>query len=118
MKRGGGGVNGHFPVMAGDVPVKLVVVLKKLGGIQNGVLDVDCPGGVDCARNKNLELEIAIGGVFFKLEFRATVIGDAIYGDEKGIIGAVRSRILHGNAAINTLVLPGEGETDLLGDPR
>src|SRR5690348_3093780 len=59
VHEGGGVVDGNGPVVAGHIPVKLVVLIKKAGGIANAIADADGLGGVHRAGNVDLQIAIA-----------------------------------------------------------
>src|SRR5258708_1201994 len=111
-------MNGDGPVVAGYVPVELVVIVEKLGGVADGVLNVDRPGGIGGAGHKDFELKKSAGGFFLILQRRAGVVSDRAEFDKQRIVGAAGPRIVHGNVAVNAVILAGEDKGDLLADSR
>ena len=109
-------VDGHRPVVAGDVPVKLVVIVEPAHSISHRVMDLDRPGRVH--RIGNVDRQVAIAVLRFRLilEMVAGAIGHTGDIKEQGVIGAVRTGILDGDVAIDAMVRADEDHVEVLGN--
>src|ERR1041384_6005282 len=86
-------LNADRPVIAGRVPVKLVMVFKEARRVGHRIFNVDSFRGVGGSRDINLQVEIAAAGLLLNLELAAFVVGDRTEFDEDGVIGAGRAGI-------------------------
>src|SRR5260221_14275533 len=109
-------LDGNRPVIAGYIPVKLVMVIKEPLGVADGIPDVDRFHRVDGAGDVDLELEKAAAGAFLILELAAVFVCDGVQLDEDLVVGPSRTGIVHRDITINAVIFAAEGEGDLLFD--
>src|ERR1019366_7498002 len=109
---GRGLVDGHLPVIAGDVPVELVVVLKKAHSVGGAVGDVYGALGVGASGVDSQDEELVVGAVgdglgasaLLEADVLAAFIGDRFDLEKKLVGGAIRARILDRNVALDAVV--------------
>jgi hypothetical protein len=107
-------VDGHRPVIAGDVPIKLVMIVKPAHSISHRVMDLDRPGRIHRIGNADGEAAIAVQRFRLILEMVAGAIGHTGDIKEQGVIGAVRTGILDGDVAMDAMVRADEDQVEAL----
>src|ERR1044072_4769883 len=107
-------VDGNRPVVAGYIPVKLVVVGKESRAVVNCVLNLDRANRVDRVRDVNLQIAEPFRGLAFILQLLTTAIRNTINVKKQRVIGSVRTGIVDGNRAMNTVPLAEEDKLDAL----
>src|SRR5438105_4806769 len=111
-------INGHGPIVSGDVPIELVMVGEKADRIRRRVRDLDCLGGVRSARNVNLELTGPARSAALILELVPVVVRDLLNLQKQGVIGTGRPRVFDRNVAVDSVERAVELNRNPLGDGR
>src|SRR5579863_1484829 len=70
-------IDRHRPIVAGHIPVKLVVIFEEAGAVANRVIDLDGAGGIDRIGNINLEVTEPIRSRRFVFQFVTIAVGHA-----------------------------------------
>src|SRR5581483_2945088 len=71
-------INGHGPIISGDVPIELIMVGEEADCIRRRVRYLDCLGGVHRAGNVNFELTDAARSAALILELVTVVVRDLL----------------------------------------
>ncbi len=103
-----GGLDGNIPIVAGYVPVKLVVIVEEANRIENAIADDYGAGGVIRVRHVDFEFRVTPLAALLVLKGVGIVIGDAERFEKKRVVQALRSGVFDGNGAIESI--PGAGE--------
>ena len=114
---GAGGLDGYVPLVAGNVPIELVVIFKKFDGVGDGVLDGDGLNGIIGVGDVDFEFAVMAHAAGIEFEAVADCVGDIFHGEKQGVVQALRSTILDGNGAIQAV--PGSADEvgfDFFGD--
>ena len=82
MHRGAGVIDRHRPVVAGYVPVELVIVTEKARSIAYAVGNLNRTRGVHGVGDVDFQVTGATGSCGIVLELAAVAIGDAGDADE------------------------------------
>ena len=109
-------VDGNRPIVAGDVPVELVVAIEEADAVANGVVDVDDARRVDRVGNIDFQIAIGAGLAGIVLQLVSVFVGDARDIEKERVVGAVRSGILDRNGAVNAVPLADESQGDFFAD--
>ena len=107
-------VDRYWPVVASDVPVKLVVIFEKPDGILDGVIDFDCTGGVYCVGNVNFQVAKTAGRGRVVFQFVAVAVGNGVDFQKQRVVGAAWARIFDGNEAVNAVPLADKDQSNML----
>src|SRR5512146_3358222 len=97
------------PVVAGHVPVQLVVAVEEPYTVLNFVLDVDLPRGINSAWN--VDLEVPIGSVFDRtlvFELLSSIVGDGTDFQEQRVISPMWPGVLDGQSTMDAMPLAEE----------
>ncbi len=70
------------PVVAGDVPVKLVVILESADRVAYRVVDVHNARGILCSGDKDLQIAEVAGLARLIFKFFAVLVGYALHVDK------------------------------------
>jgi len=112
VNTGAGVLDGNGPIVAGDVPVELVVLVEEACAIAHAIGKLNCARGVDGVGDVNFQVAIGAGSGGVVFESGAIFVGDAGDGDEELVIRAVWAGILDGNGAVNAVPLSDENQRD------
>src|SRR4030088_3135429 len=110
MHSSGSVVDGHRPVVAGDIPVELVMVFEEARSIAYAVNDFNRARGVDGVGDENLQIAVCAGGRRLILKFAAATVGDTGDVDEQFVVSAIRPRIFYWDSAVNAVPLPDKNQ--------
>ena len=113
---GAGRLDRHVPLVAGDVPVELVVVLEEPEPVHRPVVERDGAGRVLGAGHPDLELLVVAGAAALELERRAVGPGRRGAAQPEGPVESLRRAVVHRHRAIDPVPLPAEARRDRLGD--
>src|SRR5581483_1602436 len=124
LARGGGGqsygggcsVDRNRPVIAGHVPVELVVGIEIANRVRAAVVDEDGLGGIHRAGNVDLQLAVAAFAAALVLETLAGGIGNRFDVQKQCVVAASWARIVNGNGAIDSVEGTVEHQGDLFSD--
>ena len=107
-------IDRHRPVVAGHVPVELVVIVEEARRVRDRISNDD--GLLRVLGAGNEDLQLAIGALAVRLVFQrvAVAVGNALYFQKQTIVGSVRAGIVDGNGAINSLEAAVEDHGDAL----
>ena len=105
---GGDRAQRNVPVVAGDVPVELVVIFEEAEGVGDGVLDIDGLDGIVGVVDEDFEMAIVADAGGFVLEIVAGGVGDTGNGEEEGIVHPLRGDVFDGDVAIEAV--PGSAD--------
>src|ERR1019366_4050207 len=111
-----GAVDGHRPVVAGHVPVQLVVTVEPAHRIGHLVGDDHAARGVHRVGNVDLEMAVAVLRAGVVLQRVAAAVEDAGDFEEQGVVGAARARVLDGNVAVDAVIFADENQINVLVD--
>jgi len=110
---GGCGADGDSPFVASDIPIKLVMIIKKSEGVGNRVFDDDGLNGI--VGIVDIDFEFAVlalaGGIV--LHGLVSAVGDAVHGQEERVVHSLRGDIFDGNFAVQAV--PGAAD-EICGD--
>ena len=113
---GGGMIDGNGPIVAGYVPVELIVTIEEADAIADGVIDVDYARRVDCAGNVDLEIAIVPRLARIVLQFVSGFVSYAQDIDKQRVVGSLRPGILDGNGAVNAVPRADKRQGDFFAD--
>src|SRR6202162_4250140 len=111
-------IDRNWPVVAGDIPVELVVTFKIAYAVADDVIDLHCPRRVDRVGNVNFQIAIAAGSRGLILQLLTRAISDGLDIQEQRVVCSLRTGIIDRNGAVNSVPLPDEDEADALFDQR
>jgi hypothetical protein len=100
---GTGVIDGHGPVVAGHVPIELVVAVEKTCAVADTVGDLDDARSIDGVRDVDFEIAIRAGNRGVVLQLRPVFVGNASDIDEEPVVSAVRPGIFDGDIAVNAV---------------
>src|SRR5581483_4499479 len=109
-------IDGDRPVVAGDIPVELVVIVKEACAVGNGVIDVDGSSGIDCLRNVDLQVAVISGSGSVVLQLAAVAVGNTGNIQKQGVIGTARAGIFNRDKSVDAVPLSVELESDAFVD--
>ena len=114
---GSSGFDGDAGLVAGNVPIEFIVIVEEFEGVGDGVVDGDGAGAVVRVGDVDFQVEVVALAAGFKAEFGAGVVGDVLDVEEKGVVQAAGSGILHRNVAVDAMPwATDELEGDVFGD--
>jgi hypothetical protein len=116
VDEGGGMLDGNGPVIAGHIPVELVILIEEPSRVANRVIDVDGFRGIDRIGNIDFQVAVSTRGAGIIFQCSAGVVHDAVHLQEERVIGAVRTGILERNGAMDSVPLAIEDEIDAFFD--
>ena len=114
---GAGGFDGHVPLIAGNVPVELVVIVEKFDGVGDGVLDGDGLDGVIGVGDVDFEFAVVADAAGIEFEVVAAAVGDIFHAEKERVVQALRSAVFDGDGTIQAV--PGAADEvgfDFFGD--
>ena len=114
---GAGGLDGHIPLVAGNVPIELVVIFEKFDGVGDGVLDGDGLDGIISVGDVDFEFAIMPDAAGIEFQAVAVAIGDIFHIEKQGIVQALRRDVFDGNGTVQAV--PGAADEvgfDFFGD--
>ena len=96
-------LDGDIPLVAGDVPIQLVMVLEKFQAVPDKVFQHEGAGGICGAGNPDPEVPVMPLPAAFEFERGALLVrhGDAI--QKQSVVEPLRSTIFHGNQPLDTV---------------
>ncbi len=109
-----GVIDRHRPVVAGDIPVKLVVVFEITDAVADDVADLHRARGVHRVRDVDFQIAIAAGSLGLVLQLLAGAVGDRRDIQKQRVVRAARAGILDRDGAVNAVPLADEDEIDAL----
>ncbi len=109
-----GVIDRHRPVVAGDVPVELVVVFEITDAVANGVADFDGARSVFGVRNVDFQVAETAGGFGFILQLLSGSVGDRGDIKKERVVRPPGAWILDRNSAVDAVPLADENEADPL----
>ena len=98
-------IDRHRPIIAGHVPVELVVIFEKARAVANRVIDLDGAGSIDRIGNENLQITETVRGGLLVFQLAAAAVrhpGDA---QKQSVVRSPRSRIFDWDEAVNAMPL-------------
>src|ERR1700675_4459845 len=110
------GVDGNGPLIAGDVPVELVVVLVKKYRVEEAITEHDGARGVLRVGEEDFEFDVAALTGLLELEGLVVVVGDGNRFEKKSVIQALRCGVFDRDGAKATLIGALEAELHNFGD--
>ena len=108
---GTGGLDGHIPFVAGDVPVQLVMIFEEAQGIGDSVFNNEGPRNVRGVGDVDFQFAVVPLARAFVSQAVAGDRGDAFHVEEERVVHALRSNVLDGNFAVQAT--PGADEPHL-----
>ena len=90
-------LDGDGPLVAGDIPVELVVVVEEAEGVGDDVLDGNGARAVVGVGNIDFQFEVLALAAGFEFQWTAVFVGDALDVEEKGVVQAARAGVFDGN---------------------
>src|SRR5208282_6304127 len=108
----GGVIDGDGPIVAGHVPVELVVLIEKARAVAHAVGDLNRARSIDRVGNVYLQIAVGAGSRRIVFELAAVFVGDAEDVHEELVVRAVRSGIFDGNRAVYAVPLADENQSD------
>jgi hypothetical protein len=117
-------VDGNRPIVAGHVPVELGVTfsgdlagtIEETDAVADRVIDVDYARRVDRSGKVDFEIAVGSGLAGIVLQLVSALVGDADDFEKERVVRSLRSGILDGNGAVNSVPLADEGQRDLFAD--
>ena len=112
-----GGLDGDVPLVAGNVPIELVVILEETQGVGNGVFNGDGLRGVVGIGDVNLELAIVAYAAGLEFEAVAVGVGDGFDVEKQRVIEPLRCDVFDRDAAVQAVPRPTDKmDLDIFGD--
>ena len=112
-----GGLDGDVPLVAGNVPIELVVILEETQGVGNGVFNGDGLRGVVGIGDVNLELAIVAYAAGLEFEAVAVGVGDGFDVEKQRVIKRLRCDVFDRDAAVQAVPRPTDKmDLDIFGD--
>src|SRR5689334_9920813 len=111
-------VNWHGPVVARNVPIKLVIVLEMTYGVLYRVRDFYSSRIVDRTRYVDFEISIAAGSLGFVTKAVSIPITHRLYIEKQRVIRSARTGILHRNNAMDAMPFADKHQVDVLDHER
>jgi hypothetical protein len=103
-----GGLNGNVPLVAGDVPVELVVVLEEAQRVGNRIFNGDVVRGIVGIWNVNLEPAVMTLAAGLVLESAAAPVHDAPHVEKQRVIQPLWRDVLNWNRSIKPVPGPAD----------
>ena len=114
---GAGCFDGYVPLIAGNVPIELVVIFKKFDGVGDGVLDGDGLDGIIGIGDVDFEFAVMADAAGIEFEAAAAAVGDIFHAEKERVVQALGSAVFDGDGAIQAV--PGAADEvgfDFFGD--
>src|SRR5208282_609664 len=108
----GGVIDGDGPIVAGHVPVELVVLIEKARAVAHAVGDLNRARSIDRVGNVYLQIAVGAGSRRIVFELAAAFVGDAGDVHEELVVRAVRSGIFDRDLAVNAMPLAHKCQSD------
>ena len=109
-----GMIDRHRPVVAGDVPVELVVIFEITDAVADNVVDLHRARGVDGVRDIDFQIAVVAGSFGFVLQLLSGAVGDGGDIQKQGVVRASRAGIFDRDGAMNAVPLADKDELDAL----
>ena len=100
---GAGGLDGIVPLVAGDVPVELIMIVEETEGVGDDVLDGNSAGGVVGIGNKDFEFAVLAFAAGFKFQWATLFVTDGFHVEKEAVVHAAGTSVFDGNIAINAV---------------
>ena len=95
--------DGHVPLVAGDIPVELVVIVEKSDGVGDRVIDGDGLDGVVGVGDVDFEFAVVPDAAGIEFEAVAAAVGDVFNAEKERIVQALRREVFDGDGAIQAV---------------
>ena len=101
-----GMIDRHRPVVAGDIPVELVMIFEIADTVANDVVDFYRARGIYSVGDENFQIAVAAGSFGFVFQLLTGAVGDRGDIQKQRVVRASRPRIFDWDGAVNAVPWP------------